>query len=708
MIQHITSRLLICLLLLSFSFSSAANKAAVPFLFDFILDDIESASITGSTIPPLSVDGSYTVSWSAVEGMSTYTLEVQTGGSGEWTQVYSGSDIFFQVMAQADGEYIYRVQACSTSECSAYLELDAIKVGIDAPENVLAARQDSEYSLNWEHVSGAEYYQIEINKNNAGWLVLSATPDLSQNTFSHTPDNSIVAFYRIKACANGSSGEVCSAWSQNSNTIGLIAPASITAVKSGVAIDLSWTPVAGITRYELEMREGNASWQNVTDSHYRPYIGGDYDYRNKTYPKTRFDSQPAGRRQFRVAACNNEGCTEFSAASEVITFAAGPARPQAPMALRLENTITLNWLPVSGATNYHVEISTNLAQWYNITGVIDFDPANPTEVSLVYSKVTGLKVFRIIACNEAACSDVSADSNWIDGSNIFGRVPETPQQPGVSLINDIVTVSWDASAIADSYIVQEKSENGDWQDITANGSFTKETLFTVADLVATGKRYRVAACYDGNCSEFSEPSAIVKPVPDSPDTPSIIVNDLIVTLNWLAVSDADSYQIERNMNSEGWALLTETSELSFTDTLNASATVSYRVKACAGSGDDMLCSNASVEASAMVYKTPDVPQKPVLVVDKSAISLSWPAVADATFYQIQRQLNTDGWVELPVISTVAFAETLSGSGTVSYRLLACTGTNEAMVCSEPSVQVSAEFVEKILITTELLGYPVSQ
>ncbi|WP_281560171.1 hypothetical protein [Thalassomonas sp. RHCl1] len=710
MTQYIIPRLLAVILLLSFSFSSAANKTAVPFLFDFILDDLESASITSTSIPPLSIDGAYTISWSGVEGMTIYTLEVQTSDGGEWLQVYSGSDTAFQIAAQADGQYFYRVQACSSSECSAYLELDAIKVGIDAPENVLATRQDGEYSLNWDHVNGAEYYQIEINENNLGWTALSTTAALTQNSFSHTPENSLVAFYRVKACANASSGEVCSVWSENSNTVGLIAPASISAVKNGVAIDLSWTPVVGNSRYELEMREGNSSWQNVTDSHYRPYIGGDYDYRNTTYPKTRFDSQPQGSRQFRVAACNDEGCTEFSPASEVITFADGPERPQAPVAQKIENTITLAWLPVSGATNYHVEISTNLAQWYNITGVIEFDPGNPTEISLVYSAATGLRVFRIIACNEIACSPVSPDSNWIDGSNIFRRVPKVPGQPRALIYGDTVTVTWEGSPGADAYHIEAKYGDADWQNITAIAGSGDQTQFSLVGSYAEDSFYRVSACYDGNCSDYSDVSARATRVPDIPETPAILVDGLKVTLNWLAVADAESYLVQRNLNDGGWLPLAQSSDISFTDTLTDSASVSYRLKACAGSGDDMVCSEASLETKIMVTKTPAVPETPTLLVNKSAVSLSWSPVTDAMSYQIQRKIDAADWVELPLISNTSFSETLSGFGTVSYRLLACVGVNEAKVCSEPSVQVSAEFVQDtvIIINTKLLGVPVRQ
>ena len=66
----------------------------------------------------ISLDGTYDVSWPAVSGASTYTLQ-ERQGAGAWAQVSTGSQTSWST-SRVTGDYEYRVKACAPSEGCSY------------------------------------------------------------------------------------------------------------------------------------------------------------------------------------------------------------------------------------------------------------------------------------------------------------------------------------------------------------------------------------------------------------------------------------------------------------------------------------------------------------------------------------------------------------------------------------------------------------
>ena len=81
---------------------------------------------TGLTGPTSDDDGSYTISWNASAGATSYELE-QRLGTGSWSQVYSAAGTSDPQTVTVEGSYAYRVRACASS-CSSWSSLHTVDV----------------------------------------------------------------------------------------------------------------------------------------------------------------------------------------------------------------------------------------------------------------------------------------------------------------------------------------------------------------------------------------------------------------------------------------------------------------------------------------------------------------------------------------------------------------------------------------------------
>jgi len=74
-------------------------------------------------------DGCYTVSWSSVNGATSYTLEEDTSSSfSSPTVVHSGAGTSKYVTDKSDDTYYYRVKACNAEGCSGWSNVEDIVV----------------------------------------------------------------------------------------------------------------------------------------------------------------------------------------------------------------------------------------------------------------------------------------------------------------------------------------------------------------------------------------------------------------------------------------------------------------------------------------------------------------------------------------------------------------------------------------------------
>ncbi|NKB39016.1 MAG: hypothetical protein GKR93_17935 [Gammaproteobacteria bacterium] len=194
-----------------------------------------SSAATVSTIPSTpgtpviddgtsSPDGAYTVSWTASTGpVTAYELEEQVN-AGAWTQIQSSTALSLALSGKADGDYAYRVRACSASGCSGYTSITSVTVllipGVPVSLTAPASNTDGIYTVSWSAASGTvATYTLEEQFNGGSWTVVQNTSALNMNI---TGRGDGTYTYRVKAC--NASG--CSASTSTISVAVLLVPSA--------------------------------------------------------------------------------------------------------------------------------------------------------------------------------------------------------------------------------------------------------------------------------------------------------------------------------------------------------------------------------------------------------------------------------------------------------------------------------------------------
>ncbi len=81
------------------------------------------------TLPASDTTGTYTVSWTAVNTATSYTLQEQQNG-GAWNTVQATAATSWTASGKANGNYGYRVQACTSGGCAPFSAISTINEDI--------------------------------------------------------------------------------------------------------------------------------------------------------------------------------------------------------------------------------------------------------------------------------------------------------------------------------------------------------------------------------------------------------------------------------------------------------------------------------------------------------------------------------------------------------------------------------------------------
>ncbi|MBN1260260.1 MAG: peptidase S8 [Anaerolineae bacterium] len=174
---------------------------------------LPAAPVLAAIVNPTHADA-YTVSWGAVNGADTYTLEEADNPSMTGAIVrYRGTGLQYNVTGQRDGTWHYRVQASGNGLTSAWSSnrsttVDPHPLGIPVLDAIANGDANGDYTLSWSQVPFATGYLLEE----------SATPYFdapqqiyygAQAAYDVTGQASGTWYYRVRA--DGPSG--MGAWS---------------------------------------------------------------------------------------------------------------------------------------------------------------------------------------------------------------------------------------------------------------------------------------------------------------------------------------------------------------------------------------------------------------------------------------------------------------------------------------------------------------
>ncbi len=418
---------------------------------------------------------------------------------------------------------------------------------------------------------------------------------------------------------------------------------------------VSWNTVAGANGYALQEAVSGGAWTTV-------YSG--------TGTSKAFSGKTAGNYGYRVRACLNAGCSNWSGTSEVaVQFAPGSAPSLSVPATAAGGTYTVGWSAVSSATSYTLEESANGGAWTQAyTG---------TNLGQGYTgKPAGSYGYRVKACNPAGCGAYSA-TGTVQAVYLPAGAP-TVSTPASNNTGSY-TVSWSTVANVTSYQVEESANGGGWT-LIHNAAGTSKAI---SGKGTSSYAYRARACNAAGCGGYSATATTQVTLPPT-GAPTVTVpasnTTGSYTVSWTAVANATSYQVEEQVNGGGWTLIHNAAGTSKAISGKASGTYGYRARACNGGGCGPFSSVGSVTV------TPPIPAVPTgLAVTynpdttPSQMNFTWNASGGATSYQL-----SGGGISYSGAAT-SYQTTMTNPSQYQYSVRACNAGG----CSAWSVAVKA-------------------
>ncbi|HGM7333939.1 TPA: wall-associated protein [Stenotrophomonas maltophilia] len=340
-------------------------------------------SPAGLSAPALSANGSYTVSWSPVSGSSAYHLEESSGGSA-WIVAATGAATAKEFSQKPDGSYAYRVSACNSSGCGPSTGPATVRV-VRAPTGSSSLSgttlsNDGSVALSWSPVSLATTYRLFESVSGGAWNAVLNSGSTSA-TLTGRANGSLS--YSVAACNDGGCGPQGPALN-----VVVMRPPSEPALSgpgsSGTgSYTISWNAVDRASSYVVEESANGGGWTAV-------YSGGS--------TSAVISGRGDGTYAYRVAACNQGGCSGYSGSVAV----AVNVPPVTPTGLTARFVVTnafppwqvryfVSWNAVAGAA------------WYEVTGRGTYT-GSATSVQIDYTGVPAGATFQVRACKPIGCS----------------------------------------------------------------------------------------------------------------------------------------------------------------------------------------------------------------------------------------------------------------------------------------------------------------
>lgn len=362
----------------------------------FMVPVNEPAGAPTLSVPGTNGTGSYTVSWSAVTGATSYNLQEQVNG-GAWTTVQGSAATSWATSGKSNGSYGYHVQACNSSGCSAWSVTASVTVLLPPPAPAslaVPATSSGSVAVSWPASSTATSYTLQHRLGSGGWSTAYSGSGTSTTVAEGTTGSYT---YQVQACNGGG----CSSWRVSGAVTVTIPPASAPTLSAPAnsstgSYTVSWTGVSGATSYTLQEQVNGGGWSTIqTSSATSRAISGKG---NGTYG-------------YHVQACNAGGCGPWSGTSSVSVLLI-PATPTGLSATlyatfysdtrppRTIYTLTGSWSAMAGASNYNFHYCQQSGSCYT---------TNTTATSVPEFQVQGATAsVTVQACNANGCSAWSA------------------------------------------------------------------------------------------------------------------------------------------------------------------------------------------------------------------------------------------------------------------------------------------------------------
>lgn len=216
------------------------------------------------------------------------------------------------------------------------------------------------------------------------------------------------------------------------------------------------------------------------------------------------------------------------------------------------------------------------------------------------------------------------------------------------------------------------NDSGDIEVLIAGRYGALPTIIVNPDVLVDDNNNIIAAVYP------DPPASITVPTTSIPTGSSIAVS-------WSAVSNVDSYQLQRSANGGSWQTIYTGSETSYNDVAGNWTQVKYRVASVVVGITSGYATSTTVTVLPYVVDSLTVPSQ---VMQGQNIPISWTASAAANTYILQRSVNGGGWSQIYSGGNTSYTDTpQTGWTTVQYRVQAGANGSYGAWATSASVPV---------------------
>ncbi|KAF1722098.1 wall associated protein [Pseudoxanthomonas wuyuanensis] len=463
--------------------------------------ELPPASAPSLSVPASAPNGTYTVSWTAVGGATTYTLEESANG-GSWASVQNTASQSRAYSGKAAGSYSYRVKACNPAGCgptSAAASTQAFYSPATSPTPVASTPNTTgSIAVTWSAVATSDRYELDERPAGGAWVTVHNGPLTSKTLTGRTAGT---YEYRLRAC----NAAGCSAYSSALSVLVVLSPTgaptlSAPATNLTGSYTVSWGQVGAAVRHELDEQFNGGNWSTI---------------HNAAATSLAMSGRATGTYRYRARGCNLAGCGPYSSMATVqVTRAPATAPTLSAPASSSTGSYAVSWNAIATATSYQLEQRFNTGAW----GVIH--DAAGTSVALT-GRAVGSYDYRVRACNVAGCGPYSSLATVVVPPAPAPGTAPTLYAPGLVDVNWSYDLSWTAVAGAGNYQLEETFVGGSHWYQVYNGTGTS------ANMPGRGSGsywYRVRACNGSGCSPYSSVQIVVVQDPcPAPCDPVIIM-----------------------------------------------------------------------------------------------------------------------------------------------------------------------------------------
>ena len=520
-------------------------------------------------------------------------------------------------------------------------------------------------TLKWSKVSGASGYEVQVSTR-AGWQSAAVT---QKTTAKLTGLRLGTTYrYRVRAYQSGSGVRYGAASEAVSVTPAPTVKKLKASAKTSYSVTLKWSKVSGATGYRLQ-KYVDKQWVNVL----------------KNTKKTAYTVKklaPNTNYKFRVCAFKD------SVSGEYQTLTVRTNLLEKPTMLRAVNVsdtgLTITWDKVKTAKIYYI---------YSVGPNTQKKIAQTTSTSY---KLTKLKAAKDYMYAVRARTTVN-DRNYYSQFSSYLSVRTAPKQASgliaTGTTDSAVNLSFSKVSGAEGYEIWKYNDATlKWDYIGA----ATTTRYTVGDLSPqTTYRFKIRAYHTANgsklCGAFSSELKVQTKMAPVSDLKFVGATGTSLTFSWNTISTATGYRVDlREYDEPDSAMRTVNAapqlvngKMEGTVTgLKENTSYVVRVRPVF---DTVLGTDQFLYATTAPAKVPSVTVKSV----SGGISLSWPAVAGAQGYEVQKLVSGANWTSIGDTPECTFADSNVVTDMVySYRVAAFYKIGDVKYYGEPSDSVS--------------------